>query len=77
MLSAKDEKNAITATLFFNVAHYALRPWPWILIALASIVVFPTLESIQTAFPNVDANFVKDDLAFSAMLSYLPTGLLG
>lgn len=77
MLSAKDEKNAITATLFFNVAHYALRPWPWILIALASIIVFPTLESIQTAFPNMDANFVKDDLAFSAMLSYLPTGLLG
>lgn len=77
MLSAKDEKNAITATLFFNLAHYALRPWPWILIALASIIVFPTLESIQTAFPDMDPNFVKDDLAFSAMLSYLPAGLLG
>ncbi|MBK8518266.1 MAG: Na+:solute symporter [Saprospiraceae bacterium] len=77
MLSAKNEENAVTATLFFNVAHYALRPWPWILIALASIVVFPTLESIQTAFPNMDPNFVKDDLAFSAMLSHLPSGLLG
>ncbi|MEY3422359.1 MAG: Sodium/glucose cotransporter, partial [Bacteroidota bacterium] len=77
MLSAKDEKNAITATLFFNVAHYALRPWPWILIALASMIVFPTLDSIQTAFPDMDANFVKDDLAFSAMLSYLPAGLMG
>ena len=77
MLSAKDEKNAITATLFFNVAHYALRPWPWILIALASIIVFPTLESIQTAFPDMDPNFVKDDLAFSAMLSFLPVGLMG
>ena len=77
MLSAKDEKNAVIATLFFNVAHYALRPWPWILIALASIVVFPTLESIGTMFPNIDSSFLKDDLAFSAMLSYLPAGLLG
>lgn len=77
MLSAKNEKNAIAATLLFNVAHYALRPWPWILIALASMVVFPTLQSIQTAFPGIDPNFVKDDLAFSAMLSFLPAGLLG
>ncbi len=77
MLSAKNEKNAIAATLLFNVAHYALRPWPWILIALASMIVFPTLESIQTAFPGINPNFVKDDLAFSAMLSFLPAGLLG
>jgi len=77
MLSAKNEKNAIAATLLFNVAHYALRPWPWILIALASMVVFPTLESIQTAFPGINPDFVKDDLAFSAMLSFLPAGLLG
>jgi SSS family transporter len=77
MLSAKDEKSAITATLFFNVAHYALRPWPWILIALASIIVFPNVSDIATKFPNMDPNFVKDDLAFSAMLSYLPAGLLG
>ncbi|MGB4960233.1 MAG: sodium:solute symporter family protein, partial [Saprospiraceae bacterium] len=77
MLSAKDEKNAIIATLFFNVAHYALRPWPWILIALASIIVFPNLSDIATAFPNMDPAFVKDDLAFSAMLSFLPAGLLG
>lgn len=77
MLSAKDEKNAVGATLLFNVAHYALRPWPWILIALASIVVFPDLESLKTAFPNVSENVVKDDLAFPAMLTYLPSGLLG
>ena len=77
MLSAKDEKNAIMATLFFNVAHYALRPWPWILIAMASMIVFPNVADIGTKFPGIDANFVKDDLAFSAMLSYLPTGLLG
>lgn len=77
MLSAKDEKNAVTATLFFNVAHYALRPWPWILIALASMIVFPTVGDIAAKFPDMDPAFVKDDLAFSAMLSYLPAGLLG
>lgn len=77
MLSAKDERHAVGATLFFNIAHYALRPWPWIIIALASIVVFPDLESLRTAFPNVSDNVVKDDLAFPAMLTYLPSGLLG
>ena len=77
MLSAKDEKNAITATLFFNVAHYALRPWPWILIALASIIVFPNVSDIAVKFPNMNPAFVKDDLAFSAMLSYLPAGFMG
>ena len=77
MLSAKDEKNAIYATLFFNFAHYALRPWPWILIAFASIVMFPNLSDIATAFPDMDPNLVKDDLAFPAMLSFLPAGLLG
>jgi solute:Na+ symporter, SSS family len=77
ILAAKDEKNAMQATLFFNVAHYALRPWPWILIALASMVVFPTLSDIQTAFPNVDPAIVKDDLAYPAMLSLLPKGILG
>ncbi len=77
MLSAKDENNAVGATLLFNIAHYALRPWPWILIALASLVVFPDLESLKMAFPNVSENVVKDDLAFPAMLTFLPTGLLG
>lgn len=77
MLSAKDEKNAITATLLFNAAHYALRPWPWILIALASLIVYPDVSDIARAFPNISPSFVKNDLAFSAMLSYLPAGLLG
>ncbi len=77
MLSAKNESNALTATLLFNVAHYALRPWPWILIALASLIVFPDLDSIRTAFPHVDSLIVKDDLAYPAMLSFLPAGLLG
>ncbi len=77
MLSAKDEKNAIGATFLFNLAHYALRPWPWILIALASILVFPTIEDMALAFPNAPAELVKEDLAFPAMLSKLPNGLLG
>jgi len=77
MLAAKDEKNAMGATLLFNIAHYALRPWPWILIALASLVVFPDLESIKAAFPGIEDNILKDDLAYSAMLTMLPSGLLG
>ena len=77
MLAAKDEKNAMGATLFFNIAHYAFRPWPWILIALASLVVFPDLDSLQRAFPHIDAKVINDDLAYPAMLSYLPHGLLG
>lgn len=77
MLSAKSEQDATGATLFFNIAHYALRPWPWILVALASLVVFPTLQSIQEAFPNIDQAIIKDDLAYPAMLSLLPKGLLG
>jgi Na+/proline symporter len=77
MFSAKDESHAVGATLLFNVAHYALRPWPWILIALASLIVFPDLESISAAFPAVAGDKVGDDLAYPAMLSLLPSGLLG
>ncbi|MFY0593324.1 sodium:solute symporter family protein [Roseivirga sp.] len=77
MLSAKNEKNAVSATLLFNITHYALRPWPWIIIALASLVVYPDLTSIQTAFPNVSADKLGNDLGYSAMLLTLPKGLLG
>lgn len=77
MFSAKDERNAIGATLLFNIAHYALRPWPWILIALASIVVFPEVADIQTAFPNLSEGKAGDDVAYPAMLTFLPVGLLG
>ena len=77
MLAAKNENHAIGATFFFNIMHYALRPWPWILVALASLVVFPDLSSIQTAFPNVAADKLGHDLAYSAMLTKLPSGLLG
>ena len=77
MLSAKDEKHAVLATLLFNAAHYALRPWPWILIALASLIVFPDLASIHERFPHLPEHVVRNDLAYSAMLTYLPSGLLG
>ncbi len=77
MFSAKDEKNAMSATLFFNIAHYALRPWPWILIALASLIVFPNLSDIQSAFPNLPTDKLGHDVAYPAMLTLLPTGLLG
>lgn len=77
MLAAKNENHAIGATFFFNIMHYALRPWPWILVALASIVVYPDIAAIQTAFPNVDPGKLGNDLAYSAMLTKLPSGLLG
>ena len=77
MFAAKDENHAIGATFFFNIMHYALRPWPWILVALASLVVFPDLTSIQNAFPNITADKLGHDLAYPAMLTKLPTGLLG
>jgi Na+/proline symporter len=77
MLAAKDEDNAMKAVLWFNVAHYGIRPWPWILVALASIIVFPTLDSIQAAFPNIDPSILGNDLAYPAMLTFLPAGMLG
>ena len=77
MLAAKDEKNAMAATLWFNIAHYALRPWPWIIVALCSILVFPSLADIQTALPHVSDDLIGNDLAYPAMLTLLPAGLLG
>ena len=77
MLAAKNENHAIGATFFFNIMHYALRPWPWILVALASLVLYPDLASIQTAFPNVEESKLGHDLAYSAMLTKLPPGLMG
>jgi SSS family solute:Na+ symporter len=77
MLSAKDEKNAIGATLFFNIAHYALRPWPWIIVALGSLIIYPNISDMQTAFPHIPVDKMGDDLAYSAMLTFLPTGMVG
>ena len=77
MFSAKDESNAVGATFLFNVAHYALRPWPWILIALSSLIIFPELADIQKAFPNLPADKLGHDVAYPAMLTLLPSGILG
>jgi SSS family solute:Na+ symporter len=77
MFAAKDEKNSIGATLLFNIMHYALRPWPWIIVALASLVIFPDLLSLQKAFPHVPPDKLGHDLAYPAMISFLPHGLLG
>ncbi len=77
MLAAKSENHALGATLFFNFCHYAVRPFPWIIVALASLVVFPDLSSLQKAFPNIPAHMMKDDLAYPAMFQFLPHGLFG
>ena len=77
MLAAKDENHAIGATFFFNALHYALRPWPWILVALSSLIIYPDIASIHEAFPNIVESKLGDDLAYSAMLTKLPAGLLG
>ena len=77
MLASRSETDSMKATLWFNIAHYALRPWPWILVALASLVVYPTLDSLAAAFPNIDPSILKHDLAYPAMLVFLPHGLLG
>ena len=77
MLASKSEKDALGSTLFFNVAHYVLRPWPWILTGLASLIVYPTLADIQKAFPHLDPKLLGHDIAFPAMLRFLPAGWMG
>lgn len=77
MLAAKSPSHAVGATLFFNVCHYAVRPWPWILVALASIIVFPNLESLKAEFPNVPADKIANDMAYPAMMTLLPPGIFG
>jgi Na+/proline symporter len=77
MLASKSEKDAMAGTLFFNVAHYALRPWPWIIVALASMLVFPHLSDIAHTFPYVDPKLIGHDMAYPAMLKFLPAGFLG
>ncbi|MEK7833932.1 MAG: sodium:solute symporter family protein, partial [Acidobacteriota bacterium] len=77
MLASKSEKDALGAVLFFNIAHYVLRPWPWILVALASILVYPQLSDIQAAFPHLDPSLLGHDIAYPAMLKFLPVGFVG
>ncbi|MEP1032112.1 sodium:solute symporter family protein [Ekhidna sp.] len=77
MLASKNEKHAVGATLFFNFAHYALRPWPWILVGLASLILFPDLQSIKAAFPEINDQYLGDDIAYPVMLTLLSPGWLG
>ena len=77
MLASKSEKDSLSAVLFFNIAHYVLRPWPWILVALCSLIVFPQLSDIQKAFPNLDPRLLGHDIAFPAMLKFMPIGFIG
>ncbi len=78
MLSAKNEDHAIGATLLFNFFHYAIRPWPWIIVGLASLIIFPDIQSMVDRFPEVSTQYIKNDFAYPAMLRvFLPSGLLG
>ena len=77
MLASKSEKDSLGAVLFFNVAHYVLRPWPWILVGLCSLIVYPELSDIQKAFPNLDPKLLGHDIAYPAMLKFLPVGFIG
>jgi Na+/proline symporter len=78
MLSAKSEKHAVGASLFFNLMHYAVRPWPWILVGLGSLVIFPDLASMAEGYKDVPAKFIQNDIAYPIMLrEFLPSGILG
>ena len=77
MLAARTESDALFGTLAFQVMHYALRPWPWIVVALASAIVYPTLHDISTAFPSVQSGLIGNDIAYPAMLVFLPAGFAG
>jgi len=128
MLSARDEKNAVGATMLFNFMHYAVRPWPWILVALVSLLAFPMdapsvqeaararlaspnlaplvvlydvsmthegltaeqtaeirrtkaeaagVSALAAAFPKVDDQFLRNDIAYPGMIAKMPSGLLG
>jgi SSS family solute:Na+ symporter len=77
MLASKSEKDAVIGTLLFNVMHYALRPWPWIIVALASTIVYPQLSDISAQFPHVEQSLIGHDIAYPAMMRFLPAGFLG
>ncbi len=77
MLASKSERDSLGAVLFFNIAHYVLRPWPWILVGLCSLIIYPKLSDIQAAFPHLDASLIGHDTAYPAMLKFLPVGFIG
>jgi SSS family solute:Na+ symporter len=77
MLAARTESDALFGTFMFQAMHYALRPWPWIVVALASTIVYPTLHDIQLRFPGVPPSLIGNDIAYPAMLVFLPAGFAG
>ena len=77
IMSARSENQATGGTLFFNVVHYVIRPWPWYVVGACSLIVFPQLSDIQKAFPTVDPALVGGDMAYSAMLTKVPAGWFG
>ena len=77
MLAAKSERDALGGTLFFNFAHYVLRPWPWILVGLCSMLVYPELSDIKKTFPNLPDGLLGHVIADPAMMKFLPAGWLG
>lgn len=77
IMSAKSEGHAVGGTLFFNFVHYAIRPWPWYVVGFCSLIVFPQLSDIQKAFPTVDPSLIGGDMAYSAMLTKVPSGWFG
>jgi Na+/proline symporter len=77
MLAARSESDSMFGTLAFQAMHYALRPWPWIVVALASTIVYPSLHDIQARFPYVQSNLIGNDIAYPAMLVFLPSGFAG
>ncbi len=78
MLSAKSEKHAVGATLLFNLMHYAIRPWPWIIVGLCSLVIFPDITSMVEKYKDVPRQYFHNDIAYPVMLrEFIPGGILG
>jgi Na+/proline symporter len=77
MLAARTESDALFGTFAFQALHYALRPWPWIVVALASTIVYPSLHDIQLRFPALQPGLMGNDVAYPAMLIFLPAGFAG
>ncbi len=71
MSSAKNERHSLLAMLWFSVAHYALRPWPWILVAVASVAVFPDLSDGEAAYPAMIKKFLPPGLMGLMLTSFL------
>ena len=79
IFSAKNEKHGLFATLWFNIAHYALRPWPWILTALASLILYPTLVDKESGYiktlldPNVFPTYLRGFMLAAFAAAYMST----